>query len=273
MPKFIVATEGATIDGREIAGKYIEQMAQNYDTAKYAARVWLEHIRGLYHDSSFAALGDVTALEVGQNKEGKKTLIANIEPLPELVKMNQAGQKLYTSIEIQPNFADTGEAYLVGLAVNDSPASTGTQRLQFNAQHQHQNYLITPYAEMTMPQENDQNQTPNQTAEPSAEPAEKHSLLDTVRQLFKSKTDLDELQNQLTAQLFKQQAQGTEQAIAEVIAHFNQEIADLKTAYTAEIAELKAQYRQIDQQPAIDYSDLPQATGGTTIQTDCKSFP
>jgi hypothetical protein len=47
--------------------------------------------------------------------------------------MNKAGQKLYTSIEISPNFAGTNKAYLVGLAVTDSPASLGTEMLAFAA--------------------------------------------------------------------------------------------------------------------------------------------
>ena len=37
----IVATEGATIDGRHISGEQLEQMAKNYDHAKYGARIWL----------------------------------------------------------------------------------------------------------------------------------------------------------------------------------------------------------------------------------------
>ena len=38
--------------------------------------------------------------------------------------MNKAAQKVYTSMEIQPNFANTGKCYLVGLAVTDDPASS-----------------------------------------------------------------------------------------------------------------------------------------------------
>ncbi|MNC53247.1 Phage capsid scaffolding protein (GPO) serine peptidase [compost metagenome] len=48
--------------------------------------------------------------------------------------MNKAKQKIYTSIEIDDSFADTGEAYIVGLAVTDSPASLGTDVLAFSAQ-------------------------------------------------------------------------------------------------------------------------------------------
>jgi hypothetical protein len=66
-------------------------------------------------------------------------LYAQISPTPELVAMNKARQKIYTSIEINPKFSDTGEAYLVGLAVTDSPASLGTEVLSFAAQHPESN--------------------------------------------------------------------------------------------------------------------------------------
>ncbi len=56
--------------------------------------------------------------------------------------MNKAKQKIYTSIEISPKFADTGAAYLVGLGITDSPASLGTDVLSFAAA----NPAANPYA-------------------------------------------------------------------------------------------------------------------------------
>lgn len=136
---FRVAVEGATTDGRTIERAQIEQMARSYDRKTYGARVWMEHIRGLYADSEFRAYGDVTALkaeEVELNGKKKLALFAQIEPLPDLVKMTtDLKQKIYTSIEINPKFSDTGEAYLVGLGVTDSPASLGTEILAFAAKH------------------------------------------------------------------------------------------------------------------------------------------
>ena len=131
---FRVATEGATTDGREIARGWIEQMAKNYKPATYGARVWLEHYRGVTPDSAFAALGDVLALEARPVEDGKLALFAQIEALPSLVAMNKAKPKIYTSIEVDPNFAKTGEAYMTGLAVTDSPASLGTEVLKFAAE-------------------------------------------------------------------------------------------------------------------------------------------
>lgn len=136
MPKskwFRVATEGATTDGREITRVEIEQMAKTYSRDKYGARIWLEHYRGMVPGGPFDALGDVLAIEARDVEDGKKALFAQIEPLPALIEMNKKGQKLYSSIEIHPSFPTTGGAYLFGLGVTDSPASLGTEVLQFAA--------------------------------------------------------------------------------------------------------------------------------------------
>ena len=40
-------------------------------------------------------------------------------------------------MEVNTSFADTGSAYLVGLAITDDPASLGTEMLQFSASAEH----------------------------------------------------------------------------------------------------------------------------------------
>lgn len=133
---FRVATEGATTDGRNIDRATIEQLAATYNPKTYGARIWLEHIRGILPDSQFKAYGDVIAVkaeEVDTDSGKKLALFAQIEPTPELVAINKAKQKLYTSLEIQPEFADSGRPYLVGLGVTDSPASLGTDALKFSS--------------------------------------------------------------------------------------------------------------------------------------------
>lgn len=134
---FRVAVEGATSDKRKIERTWLEQAAKNFSQNTYGARVWLEHFRSLLPDSPFKAYGDITAVkteEVEIAGQKKLALFAQIEPTPELVAMNKAKQKIYTSIEIDESFADSGEAYIVGLAVTDSPASLGTDVLAFSAQ-------------------------------------------------------------------------------------------------------------------------------------------
>jgi hypothetical protein len=115
-----VAVAGQTTDGRTIAPEWLTQAAKNYNHEKYGARVNLEHFRSIYPDSAFRAYGDVRSVyaeEVEIDGEKKMALFAEIDPTEDLIKLTKARQKVYTSIELDLDFAGTGEAYLVGLAV------------------------------------------------------------------------------------------------------------------------------------------------------------
>ncbi|WP_051481773.1 GPO family capsid scaffolding protein [Paraburkholderia nodosa] len=142
---FRIAVEGATSDGRNISREWLTQMAKNYNPELYGARLNLEHYRGIIPDGPFKAYGDVLALETRDESgplAGKLGLYAQIVPTAELVALTKAKQKIYTSCEIDPSFADTKQAYLIGLAVTDSPASLGTEILSFAAQ----NPAASPFA-------------------------------------------------------------------------------------------------------------------------------
>ncbi|WP_174263324.1 GPO family capsid scaffolding protein [Cronobacter sakazakii] len=135
---FRIGVEGDTCDGRVISAGDIKEMAASFDPRVYGCRINLEHIKGLLPDSPFKRYGDVVELKAEKIDDdsalnGKWALFAKISPSDELIAMNEALQKVYTSMEIQPNFANSGKCYLVGLAVTDDPASLGTEYLQFCA--------------------------------------------------------------------------------------------------------------------------------------------
>lgn len=133
-----IAVEGATTDGRQIERSWIEDMAAQYSQNTYGARINCEHIKGYWPGGEFGAYGDVLALKAEEAEIGgvkKLALFAQLEPNAALLALNKAGQKVYTSVEVSPKFADTGKAYLIGLAVTDTPASLGTEALSFSAQH------------------------------------------------------------------------------------------------------------------------------------------
>lgn len=134
---FRVAVEGATCDGREIERQHIQEMADSYDPQVFGARCNLEHIKSLSPDSTFRMYGDVLALKAEEVSDGllkgKLGLYAQIDATDEMVALNKQRQKVYTSIEFDPKFSKTGVAYLMGLAFTDSPASLGTEMLQFCA--------------------------------------------------------------------------------------------------------------------------------------------
>lgn len=138
MPKkFRVAVEGQTTDGRNISRQDIQDMAATYSPQKYGARIWMEHYRSVYADTDFKAYGDVISCSAEEITDGvlagKLALYAVIEPTPSLIAMAKDKQKVYFSVEIFPNFVNSGQAYLYGLGVTDSPASLGTEYMKFNA--------------------------------------------------------------------------------------------------------------------------------------------
>lgn len=131
---FAIMTEGATIDGRTIERAWLEQMAANYDPSKYGARINLEHFKGIDPKGMFKAYGDVLALKT-EEVDGKLKLFAQISPTADLIALTKDRQKIYTSGEVHPSFADSKQAYLVGLAITDTPASLGTEVLSFSARN------------------------------------------------------------------------------------------------------------------------------------------
>ncbi|AHJ74562.1 GPO family capsid scaffolding protein [Kosakonia sacchari] len=139
--RFRIGVEGATTDGREIQREWLEQMAASYNPTFYTALINLEHIKSYSPDSAFNRYGKVTALVAEEIQDaplaGKMALYADVEPTDSLVALVKKGQKLFTSMEVSPKFADTGKAYLVGLAATDDPASLGTEMLAFSASATH----------------------------------------------------------------------------------------------------------------------------------------
>lgn len=125
-----VATSGPTTDGREILPQELRDIAETYTPSTYTAVIWAEHERWSgSHGTVFA----VRLVEEGDDlKPGQVALEAQLKPNQKLLWLNDQGEKLFTSIEIRPNFANSGKAYLTGLAVTDEPASLGTQELYFS---------------------------------------------------------------------------------------------------------------------------------------------
>ncbi|MFT4271546.1 MAG: GPO family capsid scaffolding protein [Pantoea sp.] len=119
-----VSCEGKTIDGRIIESDWLIGMADSYDPNLYTALIWEEH------DRNKPNLGEVLALKY--EYVGKQIrLYARIKPTLKLIEYNRNGQKLFCSVEVEENFAQSGKFYLGGLAVTDSPASMNTDRLRF----------------------------------------------------------------------------------------------------------------------------------------------
>lgn len=266
--KFIrVAVEGATSDGRHIERTWLEQMAASYNTATYAARIWLEHLRGTLPDSPFRAFGDVLSLKTEEIEiDGKKklALLAQLDATPDLVAMNKSRQKLYTSIEVNPNFADTGKAYLMGVAVTDSPASLGTEMLAFNA------------SSTSKPLDGRKLAVGNLFTEATEtaiefEEAEQGGLLAAVRHIFTAQAEKSDAQAQaaqewqqqtaaafaLLAQSLDAQAQATAQAFAQLSAA----LEPLAATASQNAAQAATEAAAAASAPAAEYTQRTPAAG------------
>lgn len=121
-----IGRSGPTIDGRVIEPAALEQAAKNYSKDMFTALIWPEHER-------WYNMGTVEELRAERNSEGGVDLYAIVAPNDYYRWSNDAGQKLFTSMELMPNFRDSGEYYLTGLAATDSPASAGTSEMRFSA--------------------------------------------------------------------------------------------------------------------------------------------
>ncbi|MCM7229581.1 GPO family capsid scaffolding protein [Enterobacter hormaechei] len=189
--RFRIGVEGATTDGREIQREWLEQMAASYNPEVYTALINLEHIKSYLPESTFNRYGRVTALvaEEIQNGplKGKMALYADVEPTSALVELVKKGQKLFTSMEVSPKFADTGKAYLVGLAATDDPASLGTEMLTFSASAAH-----NPLANRKQSPENLFTAAEETLIELEETQDEKPSLFARVTDLFTKKEQTDD---------------------------------------------------------------------------------
>lgn len=133
----IAATEGATIDGRTITKQWIEDMAAQYSLSEYAALIWPEHSRSRWDKYEGKNWGTVDEVK-SEKRAGKYRLLVKLTPNKYLLEANKDGQKLFMSIEPNPDYCASGRCYLMGLAVTDSPASTGTTLLKFSENKAHE---------------------------------------------------------------------------------------------------------------------------------------
>lgn len=269
---FRVAVEGGTTDGRTITREWVEQMAQRYNPQTYGARVNMEHYRGFDPEGLFKMYGDITAAkaeEVTIEGEKRLALFVQIDPTPALVELNKKRQKVYTSVEIHPNLNGKG-AYLTGLAITDSPASLGTDLLQFcagagensplAARKQHKESLFTEGLETIIEFEDEQEKGPG--------------LLERVTALFsthkkQSGADFSDVHQAVEAVATEVTSldTGMQKKFTEQAATIT-ELSSQQQATAQALADLTA---QLEGQEEFSHKRKP-ATGGdgtTTVSTDC----
>ncbi len=245
--KRVAKSANRTADGRPLPRVWLEQAAASYKPETYTARVFLEHIRSYYPDSPFKVYGSVSKLSTEAAPHGELYLLADIETTAELDAMWDKGQKRAFSIEIDPDFADVGGAYMVGLAVTDDPASLGT--------HFTQKFCYDPQRstteEFTMPADNTATtavpDAQTTTTETPATPAAPAAELPAIPEHFSS--TLQHFSAELSALRTERDT-------------LKAELATNATNYASQLAAKDAKIETLKQQiPAEGYKARPMATG------------
>lgn len=267
--KFRVAVEGQTTDRRAISRQDIIDMAKNYNQQTYGARIWMEHYRSAWADSEFKAYGDVISAYAEEIKDGdlkgKMALFAEIDATDDLVKMAKAKQKVYFSVEIQPDFPTLGGSYLVGLAVTDSPASLGTEYITFSSTAKN-----SPLAARKQKPENfissaedfwEFSEDPITSNEPS--------LFNKVMAWLKPKQDKAQQQYGDIENSFKEVTNFCTD-LKTTVDNLGKQLTKVETELATEKQNFAMFKTKVDGQAPATYSQRPNATGGNGIQeTDC----
>ena len=287
--RFRVAREGQTVDGRSLSQQQIIDMSETYDPVEYTARINCEHMSdywsGLNGRNNEGALGDIikvdhaveTFTQNGSNVQ-LMCLYATLSVLPTLVEANQKGNKIFTSIEFYPKFADTGRAYLVGLAVTDRPASRGIEPLKFNRNadvlrtniNDQELILMTTAASTTVANTNPSTPAVNNTTE--------QPVADTQTQDLNVQPENDGFLQKLSSMFASKKSGMSTQEQELVLESFQKlndktdDVAKENVTLKTELSKLKADFEalkiQLSSQPATNLTATPVTTGGGAELTE-----
>ena len=277
--RFRVAREGQTVDGRSLSQQQIIDMSETYDPVEYIARINCELMsgwwEGLDSERKTSGLGDVIAVSHGMEtfkKNGADVqlmcLYASLSALPDLVDANEKGKKIFTSIEFYPKFAGTDRAYLVGLAVTDTPASLGTEPLKFsrNSDALHTVYeqeLTLMTKDQTTPKVNnttteDQPTPQDDNTQDLNNQSEGDGFLQKLTTMFASKkSGMSKQEQELVLESFKKLNEKTDD-VAKENEDLQTKLSELKTSFE----ELKT---QLSAQPATNLTPTPEPGTGAQL--------
>lgn len=261
MKAFKVAQSGPTSDGREIKPQWLCDIAETYDKTVYTARMWVEHLRGLYPSSDFRASGDVERVFV-EEKDGVLSLFAELAPNSYGKQLNAEDQKIFTSIEVTENFANTGKAYLTGLGLTDSPASLGTDKLKFtkfNGFNNHQSNVH--HFHMTAELDLSEGWGGATSAEPKTQFNFVSALADALKKAFGKKDEQPAVQAFDATQMIEPLAEVMSRALTEQASTFKQQIDALQTKHD-ELEQRLTEALAQEQANTNQHSARPVSTGG-----------
>lgn len=263
--------EGETIsDGRKVTAEMIDECVATFTPATYSPRINIEHVSGYSPEPPFNGYGDVIALEaktddivIAGKTEKRRALYTTVEGNDQLVALAKADQKPYPSVELTPNYAGSGKFGIIGLAFTDTPASIGTQRLQFS--HRSPGTVFASAADAV-------------TIEFEAKKADDEKVDSIVDRLFASvmaKFKTAEPDKQIEEPKPKPAndnfdpasfASDIKSIVTGVVTAALKPITEAQTAHQREFATLKTQLTNTEQP---GFSRSPASGGGDDAVTDC----
>ncbi len=256
---FKVATAGPTIDGREIKEEWIKDMAETYDMDEYTASIFKDHWswNGNY--------GQVTKVKAEKDSKGRLCLFTKLKPNKHLLALNEEGQKLFTSIRVVPDAAETGKAYLMHLAITDEPASLGTEQLSFSQNGEHSQIFAN---EGGIELEFDTKQTDEELA---AEIKKRPNFLQRFFSKQTSPTQEDDPMTEAEKAEFKklQDELGQFKTKLETLTENEQPEGDKPEDYAAEIEKLKGKIATLESEKA-EYAKQAETLG--TLKEDLETL-
>ncbi len=204
---------------------------------------------------------------------GKLRLYAQLDPTTDLIALNKARQKVFSSMEVDPDFANTGEAYLVGLAITDNPASLGCEMLQFSAKAKLNPLAVRKQAPRNLFSEALEIEL-DFAADPPPVPAA--GLAASIRKLFARQersdagNDARHADTQEAVQTIAREVQTLGETFTKAIDGIAERLDALQAGQTKDkeaFTELKSALEKTE-----TYSRRPVATGGdggAQLETDC----
>ena len=244
---FCIGKSGATVDGRTIESA--DLIAAAYDPELYGARINLEHYRPYSPKNDYSGLGDVLELKA-ETADGVTRLYARIDPTEKMLGYIKDREKVYTSMEIMKPFGDTGKAYLVGLAMTDSPASMGTTMLKFRQIAPDDPNFTAAYTQM---ESQDMTKTENQPK------TEKKGIFAVIHDAMFSKKPAPEQQTQAPQKIDYSQEIDALNKELEQSAQITEKIVEDYAALRQEFDEFKAKVESTPVNAAAAH------TGATTV--------
>lgn len=260
---------GQTIsDNREVTPEMIDEIVETFNAETYSPRINIEHIAGYSPEPPFNGYGDVIAVKkqvdeftIAGKTEKRPALYLQVDANDQLFSLSKRDQKPYPSVELTPNYAGSGKVGLIGLAFTDTPASIGTQRLNFSRVNGSMIATSDERAALAFAEDADGKDhvdnivnrlfsklanhfKPSESDKPKEEPA----------QPANDNFDL----GKFTADMGVAVAGSISEALAP--------IAEAQAAHQREFAALKA---KLEGEPDTTFSRKPVSGGGADVLTDC----